>query len=341
MESNIPTPISTPPSQRPRDSYQSAPVSGQGAPLIIRTMKSDAALAIQTQNETLVSMSLAEEKKKALQRTEAATTAPLKPTPKPRGRVVIILGLILFVTGSGIAIKFALPTIRKISLPNLPNVSLPTFGTPSAGQPTKVTSKTAVPTISSLIPAQSEKRFTINKETPENLFTMIATERAAGVTTGNIRNLYFEEEAVTLEGEIGVASISAHRLLILANIPTPAIFARSLETPFMAGLYGEEGAQATPFFVFKVSGYDTGLAGMLAWESDLPYFFDTVFGTKFITAPSGPIKFRDKVVSGYDTRSIEGLPAGSIFYAFADQSTVIITSSQSALEALVSRLSVR
>lgn len=114
----------------------------------------------------------------------------------------------------------------------------------------------------------------------------------------------------------------------------------------MAGLYGEEGGQSTPFFVFKVSGYDTGFAGMLAWENDLPRLFDTVFGTKFLDTQFdatffNPVKFKDKVVLGYDTRALEGLPAGSIFYAFVNQTTVIIANSQSALEALASLLPTR
>lgn len=348
MEPNISTPIDVPPSQRPQSVLQDIPGTPEPSrttlPNIIRTMKSDAALAVKTQNETLVSIALAEEKKKVAQRAEVAakesiakkavvTPTTTKPAPKPIGRVVIILGLAIFVAGVGIAIKFALPTLRTI---NLPSISLPMLGTPKTeknAEGVPVSSKASL--APSLIPARSEKRFVINKETPEHLFKMVAVERIAGVTPGSIRNLYFAEETTAVKGNMSTASISANHLLILADTSIPAILARSLETSFMAGLYGEEGSQATPFFVFKVSGYDTGFAGMLAWEKDLPRFFDTMFGTKFLTGPSISVKFHDMVVSGYDVRILEGLPAGSIAYTFANPTTIVIAGSRSALGALI------
>ncbi len=346
MEPNIPTPINVPPSQRPQGAPQAAP----GTPVpprastvnTIRTMKSDAALAVKTQNETLVSMALAEEKKKASRREEIAakeaSVAPgTKPAPKPIGRVFLVLGLIIVVAGVGFGIYFALPTLRSI---NLPSISLPSFGTPETTPPPAEPGK-KTPLAPSLISAQSEKRFTVNKETPEHLFSMVAVERAAGVTPGNIRNLYFAEEATDAEGKTTVSAISPNKLLLLADVSAPAILTRSLEIPFMAGLHGEEGSQATPFFVFKVSGYDTGLAGMLAWEKDLPHFFDIVFGTKFLAGPSTSIKFRNTVISGRDVRALEGLPAGGIFYTFANPNTIIITGSRSTLESLLPLLSVR
>lgn len=348
MEPNIPTPINVPPSQRPQGAPQTVPgtpVPPRAAtPNTIRTMKMDAALAVKTQNETLVSMTLAEEKKKAARREEIAakeaSTAPgVKPAPKPIGRVVLVLGLIIVVAGVGFAIKLALPTLRTI---NLPSISLPSFGTPTPDQPTKTPGVTTPTTLApSLIRAQSEKRFTLNKETPEHLFSMVAVERTAGVTPGSIRNLYFAEESTNTDGRTTTSSISPNKLLLLADTSTPAILARSLETPFMVGLYGEEGSQATPFIVFKVSGYDTGLAGMLAWEKDLPHFFDTVFGTKFLVGQTASVKFHNTAISGRDVRALEGLPAGSIFYTFANQNTIIITGSRNTLEALLPLLPTR
>ena len=341
MEPNIPIPISVPPSQRPQGAPESTlatPAPSRAAlPNIIRTMKSDAAEAAKTQNETLVSMALAEEKKKSAQRAEMAArekseTPAVKPAPKPIGRIVIILGLVALIGGAGFAIKLALLKLRTI---NLPSVSLPTFGAPGAQTPTTVTPTQKTPLAPSIIPARSEKRFIVNKETPERIFSLIAAEYTAGVTPGSIRNMYFTEETTATGGETTTASISANRLLLLADTTAPAILTRSLENPFMAGLYGEEGSQATPFFIFKFSGYDTGLAGMLAWEKELPRFFDTLFGTKFLAGPSTSIKFRDAVVSGYDARIIEGLPAGSIVYTFANPTTVVIAGSRSALAALV------
>lgn len=348
MEQNIPTPVNVPPSQRPAGTSQGVPGAPNAPktalPNVIRTMKIDAAEAAKNQNETLVSMALAEEKKKAARRAEIAAKEASEPTtekpaPKPIGRIVIILGIILLVAGIGIAIMFALPVLRAVKLPA---VSLSSFGTPAAVTNVETTSSTSpLPLVSSLIHAQSEKRFIINNETPAHLFAMVAVERTAGVTPGNIRNIYFAEENTSPEGGMNSSSISANRLLLLANTPTPAILARSLENPFMVGLYGEEGSQATPFFVFKVSGYDTGLAGMLAWEKDLPHFFDTIFGTKFLGETSTLIKFHNIVILGRDARTLEGLPSGNISYTFANPTTIVVAGSRSALKALTPLVSAR
>ncbi|MHB1118150.1 MAG: hypothetical protein ACYCZ7_01285 [Minisyncoccota bacterium] len=345
MDPNIPTPTTTPPPQQPQGAEPNAAQTlatktTPTSPLtIIRTMKSDAAETIKAQHETLVSMAIAEEKKKEAEQAEAAakktsaTMAPEKPAPKPLARIVIILWLILFVAAAGVVIKFALPTLRTLSISN---ISLPVFKIPAIKEEGSLPS--SVQTLApSLIPAQSEKRFIVNKETPEHLFAMIDVERTAGATPASIRNLYFTEEVTTSAGTAEATPISANRLLLFADIPAPAILTRSLETPFMAGLYGEEDSRATPFFVFTVSSHDTGFAGMLAWEKDLPKLFDTMFGTKFLTAPSVSLKFHDIIIAGYDARVLEEASAGNIAYAFADPTTIIIAGDQNTLRMLISR----
>jgi len=324
----------------------------------IRTMKSDAALAIKDQKETLVSIAIAEKKKKEERKEEVKTSrekaespekkteiqkpsAPgVPPAPRPIGRIVVVLGVILVLVGLGFGVKFALPLIQNISLPSISLPSLPIFGTPGTGEPTQPSPGQPTPSLTAAIIApQYEKRFDISKDTPEHVFEAVASERGSGLTPGSIKNLYFTEETSTTEGTPSTAVISANRLVILVGKSAPEILTRSLEKPFMAGFIGEENSTATPFLILKVSGYDTGFAGMLAWEATIPRFFDTLFGTKFASTSLDPATFRDIVILGHDARSLKGTPITGITYTFANPTTIVIAGSQSALEKLVPMVS--
>lgn len=306
---------------------------GPPSPQLIRTMKIDVAEAIKKQNETFVSIALAEERKQLQKRGEAlaaqANTTPH--APKPRGRMVIIGILLLIVITLGFTYVFVLPRITTVQTSGISTADL----VPPSSDGNTLVNHATIPLASALIPPQYEKRFTLNKETPDHLFATIAVERTAGVIPGAINNLYFTEEAPSADGTSVSAVISANRLLTFANIYAPDILIRSLEAPFMAGLLGETRSSATPFLILKVSSYDTGLAGMLAWEASLPRLFDTVFGTKFQAMGASGVKFRDLIVLGKDARMFNTASGVALAYSFANPNTIVIAGSQSALEILL------
>ncbi len=317
----------------------------------IRTMKNDIAEAVKNQKESLVSIAVAEDKKKSVERAvEAAApipeSQPVPTAPRPIGRIIIVIVLILIIVGAGLAYKFVLPKLPKI---NIPEISIPSFGSPSEKPLAITTTDSRVDFAPSLIKATTEKRFDTNKETPERIFTAVASLRVAEGSKGDIKNIYFYEEVSgtdasrstdlrdTIPQDRKTVSISANKLIILSGVSTSEILSRSLENTFMAGLFNEEaGSTPTPFIILKVSGYDTGFAGMLEWERNLPRFFDTVFGTNTEAGLTGKTKMRDVVLSGRDARVLEITPTISIAYAFANPSTIVIASSRNALEKLLS-----
>lgn len=302
---------------------------------LIRTMRNDAAEAIKKQNETFVSIALAEEKKQTLARAEAlAEQAALRETarqaPKPRGRMILVIVFLIVIVALGLAYQFILP---KFSALQIQGISLSSFGLSSSGKaPEPPAGQKPAPIAPALITPQYEKRFILNKETPEHLFATIAVERTAGVILGAINNLYFTEETATADGTTATTVISARRLLSFANIHAPEILARSLETPFMAGLLGEAESSATPFLILKISSYESGLAGMLVWETSLPRLFDTIFGTN---TQASDIGFRDIIVSGKDARVLYAGSRIAVIYSFANPDTIVIAGSRSALEILL------
>lgn len=298
------------------------------SPRLIRTMKSDAAEAIKKQNETSVSIAMAEDRKRA---QEAAKEIPAQGTvvavaPKRIGRIFIIGGIVLVGTAAVLAYIFVLPQLKNITIPSAP-VSF--FAKPTEPTPLLVAPKVRQIT-SSLVPAQSEKHFNITKEASAQVLAGIATERGLGNLASSIKLLSFTEESAS-----GPAEISAARFISFTNIQAPEIITRSLEKPFMVGFFGETNGGATPFLVLKVSRDDTGLAGMLEWESGLPRLFDTLFGTHLVDSLPSNLKFQDIVVSGKDARILEIGPGSTVAYAFANSNTLVIAESKTALEALL------
>lgn len=299
-------------------------------PRLIRTMKSDVADAIKNQNETTVSIAIAEGKKQAVARAESGATKtqtePSAPAPKPHGRIIIVIVALLVITALGLAYVFILPKFGAIKLPS---ITIPSFGT-SKDTATATTTEVAVaPTLApSLIQAQSEKRFNITTQTREQIVAEVAMEINHEIASGSIKNIYFEESAATEP-----VAVSVNHFLNFMKFSAPGFLARSLEKSFMTGFWGEENLSSTPFIILKVSDYDTGLAGMLEWEDTFSRSFYTLFGMDSgVNIPK--TKFRDIIVLGRDARLLD-IPSGTITYAFANQNTVIITGSRTALEALL------
>lgn len=300
----------------------------QTASRLIRTMNNDAAEAIRVQNETAVSIAMAEQKK-AERALAAANKEKLPentiPAPKRISRIFIIAGLLLIIAIVALAYTFLLPKLQNVRILPTPNTTENIPVTPAPME-----TKTPVTLAPSLVVAQSEKRFDITKETLAQISSSISEEQKFGTPASSIKNLYFTESATS-----GDTSIATARLLDFAGIKAPEIIVRSLEKAFMAGFVGEGNGGAVPFFIFKVSGHETGVAGLLEWEVNLPGLFSAIFGTQTNQGFIPNIKFRDIVVSGKDARVLNVSPSVTITYAFANLNTIVITQSISALETLL------
>jgi hypothetical protein len=299
-------------------------------PRLVRTMKSDMAEAIKNQNETIVSIAIAEEKKKSEARIELSTTntstETSSPAPRPHGRIVVVATILLIIVAFGLAYIFALPRLDGIQLPN---ISIPSFRAPRDASAPTTTNDPPAPLAPSLIPAQSEKHFNVTTQTREQIVAEIKMEINRETASGSIKNVFFEES-----GTSESTAISINRLLDFMKISAPGILERSLEKSFMTGFWGEEDMRSTPFVILKASDYDNGLAGMLEWEETLSRSFYTLFGMNpSVKIPT--IKFSDIIVLGRDARFLDIPQGNTIAYSFANQNTIVIARSRTALEALI------
>jgi len=322
-----------------------------GAPPMqpMRTMKDDMARAIEEKNESLVSIALAEERKKVAQKEaenakeqeKASVQNALPVAPRPHGRLFLVIVLIILLGAVGVLGMVFVKVLPSLSI-QLPNISIPNFGRSDKLPVTTDLSpvETTIILVPSLIPAQAEKKIDITGKSPELIFAEIVSEYSLGVEKGKIKNIYITEDVVGEEGNTVSQAVSLERLLGLLDFRVPEILTRALDNDFMVGFLGEEKG-TTPFLVLKVSTHDGGLAGVLLWEKKLPYFFDKAFGIAVSATSSPQIAFRDVVIEGRDARTGEMGGMRGISYAFADANTLILAGSKSTLEELLVKYSGR
>lgn len=307
----------------------------------IRTMKGDVAMAIQKQQETLVSIAMAEEKKKAARQAELIAAAEeraqrQKAAPKRRGRIFVVLILLVLIAGGVLGYIFVLPKLGEVNLPSTSLFTKEESLIPSA--PLEVLPKPIILT-PALIPTQAETIFSIKNESAAEIFSAIKNDRLGGDTSWGVKNFIITDDITVTDGSQKIVTISANRLITLAGLTMPEILARSFQNTFMSGLIREENSTIpTPFLILKISGYSAALSGMLQWEKKLPTLFDTIFGTNITAGLTEKTKTRDVIILGRDARVLEITPNVGIAYMFTDQSTLIIAGSRTALEKIAPML---
>lgn len=89
-----------------------------------------------------------------------------------------------------------------------------------------------------------------------------------------------------------------------------------------------------PFIILTSSNFDLLFTGMMAWEQNIQFDLEPIFGI----ASGSPVSFRDAVRRNASTRILHDLEGNEILlYSFIDQNTVVITTSSEALSAIVSQ----
>lgn len=325
--------------------YAGAPAAPASIPAKIlvassfRTMKSDLLRVAKNQSDAPVLVAPKVEKRGvANSPQELLPNNELRETPdapRPIGRALVVLILILILFGGGFLFKLLWPKIIALEIPNL---TIPSFGNSGSNKkvapPLQEVGSTPMP---SLLPASSEKRIVITNNKLDDTLLTISSERGKTIPENTLKNISIVEEVFSEQGGKKIVSISANRFIMFTGISTPEILTRSLEGPFMVGFMGTTNT-SSPFIILNVSEHDTGFIGMYEWEKNMPKFFDAVFGTNLEIGMSPATKFRDAVVLGRDARILEIYPGVGIAYIFANPSTIIMATNKDVLEKLVSKI---
>jgi len=148
-------------------------------------------------------------------------------------------------------------------------------------------------------------------------------------------------------GQFTQWSIAAPLAEVLAVLDprAPGAFLRSLEGGLMFGAYGE---RAIPYLVLKTSSFETGFAGMLAWEDSLSADLAPLFGEPvrksyepgaLTVDQTRPAYFQDRIIENRDVRLlIDETGTERIMYTFIDETTIVITGNAETLDAVARKL---
>lgn len=294
----------------------------------IRTYESDLALALMKKQTSVANIAIAENKRaETAQRiTEMGgingiNTMPVvekKPLHIPFKQIfIVILGLAFI--GGGVWGSYYLYRKSALARPTL--------------QPKEII-------IPSLVPF--DKKISITAEADVTQKQFIAKIYAA-----------IEKEVIPkgqiLEIQTGLTATS---FIDLARIDVPDIINRSINDRWMFGVYVEENETKSIFIALSTDFFQNVFAGMLGWENSMAENLSPIFKIrermeqKNTTASTTitsyfNIKgtFSDKVIRNRDVREFRDIDGELLFlYSFINKETIIISSTESALIAIIDRI---
>lgn len=270
----------------------------------LRTYKTDTEEAIQNQRMSVVTIAVAESKKKEEQ---VMSTPEEEKVRIPYG--ALITSFILVALGAS---AFYVVYLKQTDT--------------QTKEPTKQTEK--------IIPIVKTKNIQeIDFLNSKNLIYDIALKgsNTEGTEVGDIITVQPISNMIS-----GKTIPSAQSFFEKATPLMPGKLARSLSKEFFIGIHVFDGP--TPFIILKTTFFQNAFAGMLEWESTI-----TKDLAPLITLSHGDAKvgafFIDTVIKNKDVRIVRGSEGKDVlFYTFVDKNTILITTKKLTLEELIVRL---
>ncbi|MFZ2769519.1 MAG: hypothetical protein WAZ50_00070, partial [Minisyncoccia bacterium] len=277
----------------------------------IRTFQGDVASAIETQNETLVSIQRAQEQKNAEAIASGIILSPEEKAEREARKKTILLligTVLLFVLGS-VGTWYAYKTYKlKTTLPTqqiFPNRFL--------------------------ITESSEKLNVLNLN-KDSFIQKIQNEWILQGGSG-VKQIQLERGSGT-----STELIKTSEFLSLLRSHAPGSLIRAFDPLFMFGIIG--GIPKHTFILIKLDSFELAYAGMLNWEKDISDDILPLFAPYGVvqTVPS-QTSFGDLTLRNKDVRVLKD-PTGKtvLLYTFYDNNMLIITDNEEALKNILTRL---
>ncbi|MHB1330649.1 MAG: hypothetical protein ACYCY6_01640 [Minisyncoccota bacterium] len=276
----------------------------------IRTFEGDVADAIKKQNESLISIHRAEEKKRDAIKTLAPDTEK-KPNHhegvKALGMAILT---IIFIAGGGYGAYYAFNTYNVITAP--PPDTTPVNQFIGAGVTTDIDASTL---------------------TRDETISLVSSSRSTPRDANAIEHL--ELRRGTLH-DSELLSTESFLTRLASNAPRALI--RSFNDLFMLGILGSNPAHT--ILLIKLDSFENAFPGMLEWESKLrddilPLFAST---ERIQTVPLNP-SFEDKTIQNHDARVMKNMSGETVLiYGFFDNSILIITDEEETFRTIINRL---
>ncbi|MES3031439.1 MAG: hypothetical protein V4697_03445 [Patescibacteria group bacterium] len=286
----------------------------------IRTYESDVADAMARKKTSVVTMAIAEAEKK----TGNESISNKQPSYAGRKILIVLVSLIFIAVGLGGAYYLYLQS-------------------PLA--PTSIAPVTMQ--IPSLVTPDSQKLLPLTNLSREQILG--AVQSAYEQSEGEVGKIY--EFIPTQNSGSSTLRMTAGEFIDSIYLNMPDTVKRSLTEAWMLGIYGSE-AQKVPFIIFKTDFFQNAYAGMLGWEGAMPEQMADVLGYRQraeTNRDSGTStiasyfaikgRFEDRIIRNRDVREFRDDTGDLLFlYAFLDESTLVIATSESVLGALIDRI---
>lgn len=268
----------------------------------IRTYKGDVEQAVQENKTTVAQVVAAQESGR--RNTDNQTTFSESGSSIAKKLIVAIISLFFIAAGSAGGYYLYLQS---------PLAKITTSTTPVSA------------TFPSIIDNVFQKQITISK--PSEIIPKMGEELL--ITGGSLTELVMVTTGTGgLKTKIPVESI----LPFIAR-RAPQTLTRSITGNYMIGVY--RGYTTAPFVILKNNFFQNALSGMFVWESKMPDDIKALFqsaSTTELVLFDPEHKFTDGLVDNHDVRILpdeEGRQR--LLYAFSDNETIIITTTQEAL----------
>jgi hypothetical protein len=211
-----------------------------------------------------------------------------------------------------------------------------------------------IPASNVIISVDSTKN--VNVPAGTNTLNLMLSERPAydAASEGKFIGLNLMMASTTANGNSKPVPLDVQTFVNGFQSQAPSWFALSLAPNYLTGFYNDGGTWQ-PFIILKISSYEDAFAGMLKWESTIPSDLSAFFAagsapiqsaaTSTMTASTtstGATTTPSSLSPAFQNKDARQLamPGGTplLFYSFPDKQTLVITTSQNALQEIFARL---
>lgn len=279
----------------------------------IETYMSDMADAVRDQEASVTKIAVKEQK-----RRERGDYYKKGPQKKSNSKLWFVIGGIIFIAA---AIFISHKLIQKKNEVNKP---IPVVKVDSS-------------------PITYDSKITLdatNATTKSDLINLINPVLDQKGVPGTIKEIILNKNTTD-----GNKTLSLEDVLSLLNTSAPGSLLRSFKQNYMIGTYTPQNkyTPANLFLIIKIKDYDLAYAGMLSWEKTMVSDLFSLFHIN-ISSDNNLLKipFKDIILKNQNARVLynkSGL--GVLYYIFPNKNTLIISSSEEAINEITTRLLIK
>ncbi len=277
----------------------------------LRTYQGDVADAIKKQNASVLTITLAENRKRVKEETPESIHESSETSKRTWS---VIASVVLVILGIG---------------------SVGGFYYLQQQAPVAETTPGPAPE-DTIVGYNTKKGITTDGADRTKLLTVLNNERkTTEVKPNEIQYLYLNKANTT-----GLESITTRDLFSILRTKIPPATLRAFDTQFMFGFFRDE--LVRPFLLVHINSYDNAYDGMLKWESsiveDIGSLFIVLGDSSDFTTTDTSYAFEDETFANKDARVLKNDSGKTVFlYSFLDKDTLLITSNENTLKEMINK----